>query len=134
MTFSLFMGFGVKVIILFEMAEEIYKLVGSKIRDYRREKGFTQSDLAEKTDTSTNYIGQIERGTKRPSLKTLKRIADILGTELRELFSAVSKNSRLPQSSYAFDTKRILYLLGEAKPSERKIILNLISSLARKKK
>jgi len=42
--------------------------------------------LAEKTGLSTIYIDYIEIGKKRPTLKTLNKIAAVLKVKVRELF------------------------------------------------
>ena len=53
--------------------------IGANIKKYRTEKGIKQSELAEKTGVSANYIGILERGDKAPSLAMLVDIANTLG-------------------------------------------------------
>ena len=48
------------------------------LRDYRRERGISQATLAEKCETSTSYIGQIEIGNRFPSLEMIEKMADAL--------------------------------------------------------
>ena len=57
-----------------------FKKLGLKISYYRKLKGMTQEQLAERMDTSTSYIGAIEAPNmdKSISLTTLLRIARIL--------------------------------------------------------
>ena len=43
--------------------------LGAKIREVRKECGYTQEKLAEMADIGTMYLGEIERGEKMPSLK-----------------------------------------------------------------
>ena len=50
--------------------------------------GISQAVLAEKADTSTNYIAQIEQQNKFPSSKMLERIAKALEFDSWELFAA----------------------------------------------
>lgn len=45
--------------------------------------------MAEKADTSTNYIAQIEQKNKFPSPEMLERLAIALEIDTPELFSAV---------------------------------------------
>ena len=54
------------------------ELVGERIRKYRKERRLTQERCAERCDLSTNFIGIIERGEKRPSLDTFINIANAL--------------------------------------------------------
>ena len=51
--------------------------IGANIKKYRTEKGIKQSELAEKTGVSANYIGILERGDKAPSLAMLVDIANM---------------------------------------------------------
>ena len=44
--------------------------LGKKIRRLRINNCLSQARLAEVIDVSTNYIGQIERGDRTPSLET----------------------------------------------------------------
>lgn len=45
--------------------------LGKNIKNFRKRAGLTQEILAEKTGLSTTYIGYLEIGQKRPTLKTL---------------------------------------------------------------
>ena len=60
--------------------------IGSRIKELRQLKGYTQAELAELTDLSTNYIGYIERGERTVSLQVLERLAHTLGVEVSTLF------------------------------------------------
>lgn len=67
-----------------------YKEIGLKIAYYRKKKGFTQAQLAEKVGKSTNYIGLLERGNngKSFSLGTLFLIAQALEVKPEELLDS----------------------------------------------
>ena len=41
-------------------------LLGQRIREQRKEKGWTIEQFAERVDLSTNYVGDLERGVKMP--------------------------------------------------------------------
>ena len=53
-----------------------------KIQKYRINGGYSQERLAEAVDLSTSYISEIENGKKRPSMKTLEKIAAVLNVPL----------------------------------------------------
>lgn len=59
--------------------------MGKAIRRYRRNLDLTQEQLAEKSRLSTTYIGYIEIGQKKPSLKALHKIADSLKVKVKDL-------------------------------------------------
>jgi transcriptional regulator with XRE-family HTH domain len=52
--------------------------LGARIQEYRLRCGLTQSLLAELTDLSVKYVGEIERGEANPTLGTLERLADVV--------------------------------------------------------
>lgn len=64
-----------------------YREIGLKISYYRKKKGYTQAQLAEKVNLSTNYLGLIERGNngRSYSMEVLLKIADALDVDVREL-------------------------------------------------
>jgi len=62
-------------------------LLSHNIKEQRRRLGITQAILAEKVETSTHYIGQIELGNKFPTPEMLERIAAALEIDSPQLFS-----------------------------------------------
>lgn len=62
-----------------------YASLGRRIREKRRKKNITQTELASLTGLSAVHISNIELGHTRTSLSTLVRIANVLGTSLDEL-------------------------------------------------
>jgi transcriptional regulator with XRE-family HTH domain len=49
-----------------------------RLKQLRREQGYTLKDLAEKSGLSPTYLSQIERGMSNPSIGTLKKIANAM--------------------------------------------------------
>ncbi|MDR0301751.1 MAG: helix-turn-helix transcriptional regulator [Treponema sp.] len=66
---------------------ELRKILGSNMRAYRKELGYSQAKLAELTNTATNYITQIENGKRFPTDTMLEKIANSLQKRPYELFS-----------------------------------------------
>lgn len=60
------------------MANSTIKLVQSNIKKYRLEKNLTQEKLSEMSNISSDYLSEIERGKKVPSLKRLIILAETL--------------------------------------------------------
>lgn len=67
-------------------ANQTVKTLGRKIRKLRKEKELTQEQLAEQLRISTVYVGYIEQGKGRPSLKLLMKIARKFGVRVEDLF------------------------------------------------
>ena len=67
----------------FEQGFEAFKL-GVMLQELRKEKGFTQEQLAEKCGTTKNYISRIENDASDIRLSTLMRIIqEGLGAHLK---------------------------------------------------
>ena len=59
----------------------------NKIRKYRKEKGMTQKDLAEKSGISIGYLCHLEKGSRvNPSTEVMERISNVLGKTIPEIF------------------------------------------------
>lgn len=57
-----------------------------KLRDIRKDKGWTTYQLSEKTKLSPSYINNLENGHRvNPSLKVLKVLTSTLNCSLRDL-------------------------------------------------
>jgi transcriptional regulator with XRE-family HTH domain len=62
---------------------------GVVLRQVREEKGITQEKLAFESGYHPTYIGQIERGVKNPSLRTIMSLAAVLKEPAAELVRRV---------------------------------------------
>jgi len=67
-------------------SEVIYQTVAQNIKYIRKKLDLTQEEVSERAGITQNFYGQIERGRKKGSLVTIKRIADALNVETGELF------------------------------------------------
>jgi len=59
--------------------------LGSRIREVRKAKGFSQEKLAEKANISTKYLGEVERGESSISAVLLNDISIALNVSISEL-------------------------------------------------
>lgn len=62
--------------------------IGLNILYYRKEKGYTQQQLAEMTSYSKNHIQQIETAKATPSIIALLDIAKALDIPVSKLFES----------------------------------------------
>lgn len=67
--------------------------LGNRIRAFRKLKGYTQQSLAEEMGVSLALVGAVERGTKVPSERVLRKIASTLQVELEELCAITDKKN-----------------------------------------
>lgn len=60
---------------------------GVRLRAARKERGYTQEQLAELTKLSTRHIASIEKGEANPSFEVLYTITTVLGVSFDAIFS-----------------------------------------------
>ena len=66
--------------------EAAAKALGKRIRQLRREKGWSQERLANEAGMHRTYMWGIERGVRNPSLRHLACIAEALDLPIAALF------------------------------------------------
>lgn len=62
-------------------------IVARNLRVLRRQKELTQEELAYKAGINRNYVGQIEREEKSPTVDTIEKLAKALGMKSMDLLS-----------------------------------------------
>ncbi len=67
----------------------IQQLIGNRIREVRKEKGYSQEELAARADLDRTYMTSVECGKRNISIVNLYRIAQALGITLEELFRGI---------------------------------------------
>jgi transcriptional regulator with XRE-family HTH domain len=75
-------------------AAKLLKTFGRSIRSLRKQRGLSQEDLAEASGLSRNYISDIERGVRNPSLLAVIGISRALRVPLRDLLGDVEPHLR----------------------------------------
>jgi len=64
---------------------DMRKLVGRNFERLRKEKGFTQEQFAEASGFTQQYVSDLERGRRNPTVISLFHLASALGIEPIEL-------------------------------------------------
>jgi transcriptional regulator with XRE-family HTH domain len=64
----------------------IRAVLAANLKKYRQARGWSQAKLAEKTGTSTQYIGMLEIQGKFPSSEMVQKLANALSIDPTELF------------------------------------------------
>jgi transcriptional regulator with XRE-family HTH domain len=106
-----------------------YKSIGKKIADKRILLGITQEELAEKLDTSANYISNIETGIKSGSLVFYLKIANELKLSLDYLFSEEIPNVDVTKANNKELIELIDMLSKDEKQMANVFIRNIVKSL-----
>ncbi len=68
------------------MANSTIELLIKNIKYFRTQKNFTQEKLSEISGISKDYLSEIERGKKTPSIKRLIKIAEALDIDIYKFF------------------------------------------------
>ena len=71
----------------------IYEQLGKRIKYLRIRRRMSQLDLAVTSDINKNYISDLERGKRNPSLMILSRIANALQVDMASLLQGIQDYS-----------------------------------------
>lgn len=63
--------------------------LGMRIRFLRKQRHWSQEDLALNAEINKNYLCDLEKGRRNPSLIILEKIAISFGISLEELFRGI---------------------------------------------
>lgn len=63
--------------------------LGMRIRYLRQQKKMSQLDLSVESDVNRNYISDLEKGRRNPTILVLNKIAIALNTDLSNLFKGI---------------------------------------------
>lgn len=69
--------------------DRLLSALGSRIRQLRDAKGWTQETLAEAADLDRSYVAGIEAGLRNPSIRAVAKIARGLRCSLSQLLEGV---------------------------------------------
>lgn len=69
--------------------DELRTAFGQRVRELRKDRGFSQEELAHRAGLHYTYVGGIERGERNPALVNIGKIAAALGISVGELCSVL---------------------------------------------
>ena len=87
--------------------------MGDRIREARKHQGLTQDQLAERLDISVQFVGQIERGLKLPSMQVFIKLIEVLNVSADYLLRDAVSSGRL------FGENAIGRKIDKLKPKQR---------------
>jgi transcriptional regulator with XRE-family HTH domain len=71
-------------------SDDILQEFGNRVRELRRQSGFSQEEFAMRCHLDRTYISSLERGHRNVSLKNIAAIAAALNVSLTELFEGIT--------------------------------------------
>lgn len=99
--------------------------LGSKLREARKAKGYTQEALAELADIGVMYLGEIERGIKMPSMNIFIKLVEALDISA----DYVLRDELSSGKEYVFD--EITKKLDKLTPQQRKTATDILDAYIR---
>lgn len=74
--------------------------LGEKLKELRKEHGYTQSDLSEKLDVSKSTIARWENENVIPSIKYIKELSKLYDIKLEGLFELILDSKEQEEENY----------------------------------
>jgi len=68
-----------------DAVEKICSEIGDRLRAERSKKNMTQAEVAKAMNMAQSQYGKVETGKVVPSLKTLIKVAEVLGTNINKI-------------------------------------------------
>ena len=91
---------------------QVSELLGTTLRDLRRQHGLTLRDMADRTGLSTGFLSKIERGFSQPSINNLHKICYVLHIAIDDL-AAPKQDSGRPEQEEPADPASPLIKKGQ---------------------
>jgi transcriptional regulator with XRE-family HTH domain len=108
---------------------------GENLRRIRREKGYTQAQLARMAGISRRMVGHYETLVKRPSIDKVKKIASALSVNDNELIGFENPKKGQKQSEIvSYKIAKRMRIVEKLPKRDQDTIFSLINSLAEKNK
>jgi transcriptional regulator with XRE-family HTH domain len=102
--------------------------LGEQITHYRKLRGWTQTDLAEKLDVKPSHISRWENDKVRPHSDTLQAIARALGVSIDELTSGSQ-----PATADA-TSMQVLGAIEKLDEEDKRLVKRIVDALLTKKR
>jgi transcriptional regulator with XRE-family HTH domain len=108
-------------------------MIHEKIKKLRQQKGWSQTQLANKMGVRSQHISRYERGNSNPSAETLSKFAEIFGVSVDYLLSEDEENT----NTYKIKDKQLQRYFEEVDnldEEDKNVIKNLIDAVLIRKK
>lgn len=108
--------------------KELAIYIGTKIKEYRLQRGLTQKELATLVDMGDTTIANYEKGFRTPKKNTLFKISSALSVTIDDLFPPIRKGDT-PTASPDSLTQQIMDKVVQLTPDNKKIVLRTSEEL-----
>lgn len=101
----------------------ISNTLGERIRLLRKQTYMSQEQLALKAEMAPSFVGEIERGTKKPSIDSIEKLANALEISVSELFNYDLKTC---ESTSRFYENKVLVELEHCTEEEKEVLCHML--------
>jgi transcriptional regulator with XRE-family HTH domain len=108
------------------MMKKVKTLFGMRLKELRKNSGFSQEELAEKVEISSKYLSRIEMGQHFPSIDTLVKFADVLNVELKDLFEFTHETPSIRELKAILNS-----LLNEADKDKLRLLVKVVKAVVK---
>lgn len=105
--------------------DQLVNIVGTNIREIRKQKKMTQEELAEKCGLQTSYLAGVERGDRNITLSTLEKVTIGLEINAIELFEL-----EMPINILPIETEQLIHMFASQLKMKSEKEIRLIIKLA----
>lgn len=105
---------------------EELKLFGMRVKELRTAGKMSQEKLGEKAGISSKYLSRIETGQQFPSIDNIKKLADAMNVELKDLFEFAHKTQKIGELR-----KNISKLLKEADEAKLRLAVKVLRAIVK---
>lgn len=100
--------------------------IGERIYELRKATGFSQEQLALKSEITPTYLGLLERNLKSPTLRVLGQICDALNISFSDFFScSASTPCEFPDPV----SLQIFALLNNLTDNDKQLLLKILKDI-----
>ena len=94
----------------------VRQFLGQRVRELRKQRGFSQTRLGEQSSLSGKFVGEVERGEKSISIDSLYKVSVALAVPLGHLTNVErSRRAAVPSE----DAQKIFALVSDRHPTEK---------------
>jgi transcriptional regulator with XRE-family HTH domain len=94
--------------------------LGEKLKKLRDDRGMSMYRLTQMTGVSGHHIKGIEQGTRQPTIETLNKLVNALGSSLADIFSDDDNSVRLAE-----DERRLIENYRIVSEEKKSALLNM---------
>jgi len=110
--------------------QDLRKAFGIRLKDLRKQKGWTQKELANKLDIRYSHLNKYESGMHAPPLEKLIQLADIFDVSLDFLAMGLPMEESPIRNEMLFKRFKTLETFGE---EDKTTVINVIDAIITKR-